>query len=81
MQTENNVLTPLSADELRAVNGGFFWANEDEFLDALKAVSPGLYTMVVEFRNLVKSKIDALNPEAKTFVSGMIEKVRTLTVC
>lgn len=60
--------------------------NEDQALEALKAKSEKLYNKVgdwwnwlkndpvfqaVELRNLVKGKIDALNPEAKEFVTGV----------
>ena len=52
--------------------------NEDQALEALKAKSEKLYNKAVELRNLVKGKIDALNPEAKEFVTGVIEKMKAL---
>jgi len=51
---------------------------EDQVLDAVKAKSPALYEKVNTLRTLVKSKIDSLNPDAKAFVTGLIEKVRAL---
>nr|AFI80890.1 fatty acid and retinol binding protein [Radopholus similis] len=51
---------------------------EDQALEALKAKSEKLYNKAVELRNLVKGKIDALNPDAKAFVNAMIEKVKAL---
>nr|APT68073.1 fatty acid and retinol-binding protein [Pratylenchus penetrans] len=52
--------------------------NEDQALEALKTKSEKLYNKAVELRNLVKGKIDALNPDAKEFVTGVIEKLKAL---
>jgi geranylgeranyl pyrophosphate synthase len=52
--------------------------NEDQALEALKEKSPKLYEKAKELHTLVKTKIDSLNPEAKTFVNEVIEKVRAL---
>jgi len=51
---------------------------EDQVMDAIKAKSPSLYEKVNALRTLVKSKIDSLQPDAKAFVTGLIEKVRAL---
>jgi len=51
---------------------------EDQVLEAVKAKSPSLYEKVNTLRTLVKGKIDSLNPDAKAFVTGLIEKVRAL---
>lgn len=51
---------------------------EDQVLEAVKAKSPSLYEKVNTLRTLVKNKIDSLNPDAKAFVTGLIEKVRAL---
>jgi predicted transcriptional regulator len=51
---------------------------EDQVLEAVKAKSPSLYEKVNTLRTLVKNKIDSLNPDAKAFVTGLIEKVRAM---
>ncbi|MFI0977386.1 hypothetical protein ACH4SP_10195 [Streptomyces sp. NPDC021093] len=53
-------------------------ATEDEILALIKAESETLYTKLVELRNLLKEKVDKLTPDAKTFVTGVIEKIKTL---
>uniref|UniRef100_A0A914C8I2 Fatty-acid and retinol-binding protein 1 n=1 Tax=Acrobeloides nanus TaxID=290746 RepID=A0A914C8I2_9BILA len=52
--------------------------NEDQALEALKAKSEKLYNKANDLRNLVKNKIDSLNPEAKIFVTNIIEKLCSL---
>jgi hypothetical protein len=52
--------------------------NEDQALDALKEKSPKLYDKAAELRQLLKGKLDALNPEAKTFVNGVIERLKAV---
>ncbi|WND80405.1 hypothetical protein [Lysobacter capsici] len=42
------------------------------------ATSYDILSRGIELRQVVKDKIDALNPDAKTFVNGVIEKVRSL---
>jgi len=54
------------------------YENEDQVLEAVKAKSPSLHEKVAALRTLVKNKIDSLQPDAKTFVNGLIEKVRAL---
>jgi len=51
---------------------------EDQVLDAVKAKSPSLHEKVNALRTLVKNKIDSLQADAKTFVTGLIEKIRAL---
>nr|ALX34942.1 fatty acid and retinol binding protein [Heterodera avenae]AMQ99047.1 fatty acid and retinol binding protein 1 [Heterodera avenae] len=51
---------------------------EDQAMEALKTKSEKLYNKAVELRNLVKGKIDALEPSAKEFVTGMIEKAKAM---
>jgi len=51
---------------------------EDQVLEAVKAKSPSLYEKVHALRTLVKNKIDSLQPDAKAFVTGLIEKIRAL---
>ena len=47
------------------------YENEDQALEALKAKSEKLYNKAKDLRNLVRNKIDSLNPEAKTFVTNV----------
>lgn len=47
------------------------YENEDQALEALKAKNEKLYNKAVELRALLKTKIDALSPGAKTFVEGV----------
>jgi len=54
------------------------YENEDQALEALKAKSEKLYNKAVELRTHLKTKIDSLKPEAKTFVEGIIAKLRAL---
>jgi len=51
---------------------------EDQAMDAVKAKSPSLYEKVNALRTLVKGKIDSLQPDAKAFVNGLLEKVQAL---
>lgn len=51
---------------------------EDQALEALKAKSEKLYNKAVELRNMVKNKIDSLNPDAKEFVNRVIEQLKSL---
>jgi len=51
---------------------------EEQVLDAVKAKSPSLYEKVHALRTLVQTKIDSLQPDAKAFVTGLIEKIRAL---
>jgi probable HAF family extracellular repeat protein len=42
------------------------------------SAAPDIVVKATALRSLVKDKIDSLNPEAKSFVNGIIEKVRAL---
>ena len=55
------------------------YETEDQALDALKAKSPKLHEKAVHLRELVKEKMAALTPEAREFVTGVVEQVRALT--
>ena len=56
------------------------YENEEQALEALKSKSEKIYKKVVELRNLVKGKIDALNPDAKSFVvNAIIERLKAAT--
>ena len=50
------------------------YKTEDDALNALKAKSEKLYNKAVSLRNLVKEKINSLEPEAKTFVENVCWK-------
>lgn len=52
--------------------------SEDQALEALKEKSEKLYTKAAELHDLLKSKVDALNAEAKAFVVHTVEKLRAL---
>nr|CAD2175410.1 unnamed protein product [Meloidogyne enterolobii] len=54
------------------------YATDEDALNALKEKSEKLYTKANELRNLVKDRIGKLNPEAKTFVDTIIEKLKAL---
>ena len=47
------------------------YKTEDDALNALKAKSEKLYNKAIALRNLVKEKIDALEPEPKAFVENV----------
>uniref|UniRef100_A0A914HSB8 Fatty-acid and retinol-binding protein 1 n=1 Tax=Globodera rostochiensis TaxID=31243 RepID=A0A914HSB8_GLORO len=51
---------------------------EEQAMEALKAKSEKLHSKAVELRNLVKEKIDKLVPDAKTFVTETIEKLKAM---
>lgn len=53
-------------------------ATEEEILELIKSESETLYNKLVELRNLLKGKLDALTPDAKAFVNGTIEAVKAL---
>uniref|UniRef100_A0A915CUP1 Fatty-acid and retinol-binding protein 1 n=1 Tax=Ditylenchus dipsaci TaxID=166011 RepID=A0A915CUP1_9BILA len=53
--------------------------NEEQALEALKEKSPKLYEKAKALHTLVKDKINSLtNADAKTFVNGIIEKLRAM---
>ncbi|CAD5221614.1 unnamed protein product [Bursaphelenchus xylophilus] len=54
------------------------YETEDQALEALKGKSEKLYNKAVELRQLLKTKIDSLNTEAKAFVEDIIAKLRAL---
>lgn len=60
-----------------AQNHGEF-ESEDQALEVLKEKSEKLHTKAVELHDLLKSKVDALHPEAKAFVAYTVEKLRAL---
>jgi predicted transcriptional regulator len=62
--------------ELAGKHGEF--QTEDQVMEAVKEKSPALYEKINTLRTLVKSKIDSLQPDAKAFVTGLIEKVKAL---
>ena len=53
-------------------------STEDEALNALKEKSPKLHEKAVALRTLVHDKINALQPEAKGYVNGIVEKLKAL---
>ncbi|KAI3421016.1 hypothetical protein GPALN_014643 [Globodera pallida] len=50
----------------------------DQAMEALKPNSEKLYNKAVELRNLVTEKFDKLVPDAKAFITGLIEKAMSL---
>ncbi|KAK0418799.1 hypothetical protein QR680_013779 [Steinernema hermaphroditum] len=52
--------------------------SEQEAIEALKAKSESLYNRAKVIYDLVKSKVDALQPEANTFIKTTIAAVRAL---
>ncbi|WP_188273175.1 hypothetical protein [Streptomyces sp. CBMA152] len=51
---------------------------EEQALEALKERSQKLYGKAVELRQLLKTKLDALNPAAKTFIDSLVEEAKVL---
>ena len=47
------------------------YENEDQALEALKAKSEKLYTKASELRTLLRTKINALKSDAKSFVENV----------
>ncbi|MGF1425661.1 hypothetical protein [Kitasatospora sp. LaBMicrA B282] len=70
----------MTADELNilAEIAAADYQTEDQALDALRARSEELYNKAVELRQLLKTRLDALNPAAKAFVDGLVETVKAL---
>lgn len=54
------------------------YETEEQALEALKARSEKLYTKAVELRQLLKTKLDALNPAAKAFIDKIVEEIKAL---
>ncbi|WP_158702517.1 hypothetical protein [Kitasatospora sp. MMS16-BH015] len=51
---------------------------EEQLLEYLQSRSQRLYDGAVGLRNLLKEKVDRLVPEAKDFVNGAVETIRSL---
>uniref|UniRef100_A0AC35TIU6 Fatty-acid and retinol-binding protein 1 n=1 Tax=Rhabditophanes sp. KR3021 TaxID=114890 RepID=A0AC35TIU6_9BILA len=52
--------------------------NVETALDALRGVNPKLFEQITALRQLVTSKIDSLDAEAKSFVESTIELLKSL---
>ncbi|MFH4979017.1 hypothetical protein AB6A40_005726 [Gnathostoma spinigerum] len=72
-------LTPHDKEILKEIASKHSeYANEEAALAALKEKSPALHTKAINFRNMVKAKIDSLQPDAKAFVEESVAKAKTL---
>jgi len=68
---EKNILKEIAANHAK-------YETEDQALNELKEKSDKLYNKAVELRQLLKTKLDALNPEAKEFIDSLVEQVKKL---
>jgi Mg2+ and Co2+ transporter CorA len=70
-EAEKNILKEIAANHAK-------YETEEQALEELKGKSEKLYNKAVELRQLLKEKLDALNPAAKAFIDGLVEEVKKL---
>uniref|UniRef100_A0A0N4ZU23 Fatty-acid and retinol-binding protein 1 n=1 Tax=Parastrongyloides trichosuri TaxID=131310 RepID=A0A0N4ZU23_PARTI len=77
-----NFYTSLTAEDKAVIvewaKGHDSYATEDDALEALKAKSEKLYEKAIAAKDLLLSRINALKPEAKEFITSTYETLKSL---